>query len=119
VVHTFPASEDPSVAFPQARERTAKLPDAYEKEIARRVGEGAEANAARCGMLDIAGVSIGAAFVGAFAAALVIADLLRLLHGGSSFSVLGVDLRHPDHVRSAPNTAPGAPAPAFMLARGS
>ncbi len=66
-----------------------------EEEIARQVGEGGEAEAARCGMLEIAGVSTGAAFVGAFAATLVVGDLLRLLHGGSSFSVVGVDLRHP------------------------
>lgn len=118
VVNTFPATEDPSIAFPPPRRRAVGvLPDAYEDEIARQVGEGAESDAVRCGMLEIAGVNIGAAFVGAFAATLVITDILRLLHGGPNFSVVSIDLRHPLHLRAVPNTAPGSPAPAFTLAR--
>lgn len=58
------------------------LPEAYEAEIASQVAQGAGEDAARCGLLDIAVVTIGAAFVGAFAASLVVSDLLRLLHGG-------------------------------------
>lgn len=118
VVNTFPAPEDPSLAFPQARARAAAMPDAYEAEIARQVGEGAEADAVRCGLLEIAGVNIGASFVGAFAGTLVIADLLRLLHDGRNFSVVSVDLRDPAHLRAVPNTAPGAPNPAFTFAHG-
>lgn len=121
VVNTFPAPEAPALAFPppKPRPRAAALPDAYEAEIARQVGEGAEAEAVRCGMLDIAGVNIGAAFVGAFAGTLVIADLLRLLHGGPSFSVVSVDMRDPEHLRAVPNPTPGAPDPAFTFARGA
>ncbi|MGH9280452.1 MAG: helix-turn-helix domain-containing protein [Acidimicrobiales bacterium] len=118
VVNTFPAPEAPALAFPQPRPRAGALPAAYEAEIARLVGEGAEVDAVRCGMLDIAGVNIGAAFVGAFAGTLVIADLLRLLHGGPSFSVVSVDLRDPEHLRAVPNPAPGDPAPAFTFASG-
>jgi hypothetical protein len=113
VVHTFPAPEEPSTAFPEPRARPRKLPDAYENEIARQVSAGAEPDAARCGMLDIAGVSIGAAFVGAFAATLVVGDVLRLLADGPSFSVLGVDLRHPENARAVLNRAPGSANPAF------
>ena len=88
-----------------------------EEEIARQVGEGGEAEAARCGMLEVAGVSAGAAFVGAFARLPSWSAIsYRLLHGGSSFSVVGVDLRHPGSVvRAVPDAAPGAPTPAFTL----
>ena len=117
VIHTFPAPEDPTVAFPEPRPRTQALPDAYESEVADRVAKGMDETAARCGLLDIAGVTIGAAFVGSVAACIVVADLLRQLHGGSPFSVVHVDLRHPENLVAVPNRAPGEATPAYTLAR--
>ena len=68
-------------------------------------------------MLDIAGVTVGAAFVGTFASTLVVADVLRLLHGGKDYSVISVDLRSPSGIQAVPNSAPGEyPAPAYTLA---
>jgi hypothetical protein len=119
VVNTFPSPQDPAAAFPPARPRRTPLPDAYEAEIACQVEGGASDEAVRCGILAIAGVNIGAAFVGAFAATLVVSDVLRLLNGGEPFSVVHVDLRHPENLRAVPNTAPGAPTPAFTKARSS
>ena len=43
---------------------------------------------ARCGITEVAGISVGAAFVGAVAGALGVADVLRYLHGGQEFSVV-------------------------------
>jgi hypothetical protein len=119
VINTFPAPEDPTVAFPEPRPRSQTLPDAYEFEVADRVARGMDETAVRCGLLDIAGVTIGAAFVGSVAACLVVGDLLRQLHGGSPFSVVHVDLRHPENLVAVPNRAPAEATPAFTLARPS
>jgi hypothetical protein len=116
VVNTFPSPEDPGVAFLPARPRGTSLPDAYEAEIARQVEAGVADEAVRCGMLPIAGVSIGAAFVGAFAGSLVVSDILRLLHGGESFSVVHVDLRNPENLWAVPNATPGTATPAYTNA---
>jgi hypothetical protein len=69
-------------------------------------------------MLEMAGVTVGAAFVGTVAGSIVIADILRLLHGGNNYSVISVDLRNPAGIRAVPNSAPGEyPNLAYTLAR--
>jgi hypothetical protein len=47
------------------------------------------------------------------------AVLLRQLHGGSPFSVVYVDLRHPANLVAVPNRAPAQATPVFTLARPS
>ncbi len=74
VVHTFPSATSPADAFPDDPRMARPLGEAYEAEIAEQVEAGVEPTAARCGMLDIAGVTVGAAFVGTFASTLVVAD---------------------------------------------
>lgn len=105
------------MAFPEPRPRPQALPPAYESEVADRVATAMDETAVRCGLLDIAGVTIGAAFVGSVAAGLVVGDLLRHLHGGPPFSVVHIDLRHPENVVAVPNRAPAPATPAFTLAR--
>ena len=118
LVHTFPASEGPTIAFTKPPSSTRPLPASYEAEIARQIEAGADGTAARCGMLDIAGVTVGAAFVGTFASALVIGDILRLLHGGTEYSVIAVDLRNPSDIRAVLNSAPGEyVAPLYVRTR--
>ncbi|HVA08753.1 MAG TPA: ThiF family adenylyltransferase [Acidimicrobiales bacterium] len=118
VLHTFPAAKDPADAFPNDPRIPRPLGDAYEAEVARQVKAGTEATAARCGMLDIAGITVGAAFVGTFASTLVVADILRLLHSGANYSVIAVDLRNPGGIRAISNSAPGDfVAPGYTRAR--
>jgi hypothetical protein len=117
VIHTFPAEETPQQAFVGRASVTKALPAAYESEIARQTRAGTEESAARCGMLDIAGVSIGAAFVGALTSTLVIADILRLLHGGPEVAVLALDLRDPEGIRVVPNQAESEAIPPFAVLR--
>lgn len=106
VLHTFPGS-DPAAAFPDDPRAPRRLGDAYEQEIARQVEAGGDDTAARCGILDFAGITVGAAFVGTVASTLVIADILRLLHaGGESYSVIALDLRDPRGIRAVPNSVP-------------
>ena len=93
------------------------LKPAYESEIARQVKGGIEESAARCGLLDLAGVTVGAAFVGTFASTVVVADILRLLHGGENYSVIALDLRAPNQLTAVLNTKPGAgPPPPYTAA---
>lgn len=50
----------------------------------------------RCGMTLLAGKAVGAPFVGATAAALAVAEVLRLLHGGRVNQLIDLDLLCPD-----------------------
>jgi hypothetical protein len=119
VVHTFPAAGDPAAVFaaaPSWGER--ELRPAYQVEIEQQVAAGRDEAAARCGMVDVAGITVGAAFVGAVASTIVIGDLLRLLHiDGRNYSVASLDLRAPHGVRAVPSSLDVAVAPPFTTAR--
>jgi hypothetical protein len=118
VVHTFPGPESTDTAFAEQTALAPALPAAYKEEIQRRIDAGVEESAARCGVLDVAGVTVGAAFVGALTGALTVADLVRELHDGPRYSVLHVDLRQPSDIRAVPNSAPVPPiAAAYTRAR--
>ena len=112
VLHTFPASTGPAEAFIQSARQERGLPSAYEAEIARQTEAGGDETAARCGMLEISGVSVGAAFVGVVASALVVADVVRVLHEGENYSVISLDLREPGRIRAVLNSNPGDHIPA-------
>jgi len=56
----------------------------------------------RCGVTLLAGKAVGAPFVGAAAGTIVIAEVLRLLHGAPVNRLLDVNLVNPDHRRIAP-----------------
>src|SRR3712207_8593817 len=49
-----------------------------------------------CGMTLLAGRAVGAPFVGAAAATLALAEVLRLLHGGPVHQLIDLDLLSPD-----------------------
>ncbi len=103
LVHSFPSAEDPSTAFVEQPSVKTKLSDAYEAEIARQVESGVDETVAQCGMLDIAGITVGASFVGAFASSIVVADILRLLHNGTNYSIVAIDLRDLSGLQAVPN----------------
>ena len=74
--------------------------------------------AIRCGIIEVAGASAGAAFVGCVAATFVLSEVLRFLAGGPRFEVVGVSLRSPDKLQASHNTVKGAPVnPGFIRAR--
>ena len=58
----------------------------------------------RCGIIEVAGASVGAAFVGCVAATFVLSEVLRALAGGPRFEVLGVSLRSPHKPQASNNT---------------
>jgi hypothetical protein len=51
----------------------------------------------RCGMTLLAGKAVGAPFVGATAATIVLSEVLRLLHGGPLHQLIDLDLLSLDH----------------------
>ena len=71
----------------------------------------------RCGVTLLAGKAVGAPFVGAVAATLVISEVLRLLHGGPVHELIDLDLKSPEY-RSAVLTHQdfGALNPGYALA---
>lgn len=95
LIHAFPSQLTPEEAFPTRQAQDRPLVAAYENEIGRRIEQGLEPGTARCGVLELAGATPAAAFVGAIAGALSVADLLRFLHGGPQYETLNVDLRSP------------------------
>lgn len=101
-LHTFPASKhardiwsDTSPSDPQLSQ------PAYRAMI--------EATGDRCGIVRLAGRSIGAPFVGAAAASMVVAELVRLSRGGPRHELASCHLRD----LQGRTVVPGAPWEAF------
>jgi len=57
----------------------------------------ADGSVDQCGMTLLAGKAVGAPFVGAAAASLALAEVLRLLHGGRLHQLVDLDLLDLDH----------------------
>ena len=84
-VHTFPATRSTAETWgsrPQQPEPV--LNGAYAVLMAR--------GANRCGVVQLAGKAVGAAFVGAFTAALAVSEALRVLHGHAPSEVADIDM---------------------------
>lgn len=96
-VHTLPASKPASEIWRQAaqREDVSDRP-AYQRLLHDKVMD-------RCGMTTLAGKAVGAPFVGAVAGTLVVAQLLRHLHGGSMDALIDLDLRCAEQRTAVPN----------------
>jgi hypothetical protein len=69
-----------------------------------------------CGVTMLASRAVGTPFVGAFAGALVIAETLRLLHGGPRYSMVDVGMKDLRYVTAAPSRRETCTNPGFTLA---
>jgi hypothetical protein len=103
-LHTFPASR-------LARQIWGRpIHAASTKSLLRQPAYQALANQQvldECGLVNLAGRTVGAPFVGAVTAALTIAEVLRPLHGGLSYEVIDGDLRSLDSFAAYPNGRAG------------
>lgn len=117
VLHTFPAPVGPAHAFEEVPPRDRRWAEAYQAEVDRQTASGIDRTVARCGMLDVAGVTVGAAFVGTVASTLAVADILRVLHDGENYSIVALDLREPDRIKAIPNPNPGLYIPKYTAAQ--
>jgi hypothetical protein len=101
-VHSFPSSRTAREVFLDGESTGAdeELLDrpAYRAatEEAVRHGNAASLEAARCGLIDVAGRAAGAAFVGAVAATIAISELVRIVNGGDRYETITMNLRTPD-----------------------
>ena len=106
LLHSFPSGIAAEDAWPAAAAPAAPPADrpAY-RDLARRLAgtTGRTSGEIECGVIDLAGRSVGAAFVGCAAAALVVAEALRALAGGPRYEVLGWSLRRPGRPQAAFN----------------
>jgi hypothetical protein len=91
-LHTLPATRPASHIW---REMTDTAPANTSPAYLKLFEEGV---LDRCGMTLLAGKAVGAPFVGAAAASLVVAQVLRVLHGGTPLQLLDLDLQWPEHV---------------------
>ena len=90
-LHTLPGSRPAAEIWSAApTAETVEDRPAYQRLLA----EGA---LDQCGMTLLAGRAVGAPFVGAVAATLVLSEVLRLLHGGRVHQMIDLDLSGLDH----------------------
>lgn len=106
-IHTFPAAGDPADVFAASR---APVEDA--KPAAWAVAAAKD----RCGVLELQGAAVGAAFVGAFAAAFGLAEVLRGLVGAPITAVGGVSLNALGDSDWVTSDQPMAANPGYQLA---
>jgi len=111
LVHAFPSGVRAREAFPRidappATESPLLEQPAYRAEIERLEAAGLSTEAARCGAVEVAGRTVGAAFVGAVASTLGLAEELRALVDGPRFEVLSFSLRS-GSIEAVVNQAPG------------
>jgi hypothetical protein len=90
-LHTLPATRTAAQLWPPTPDAPHPISPAYQALLEQRVVD-------RCGMTLLAGKAVGAPFVGAVAASLVVAQVLRVLHGGAPLQLLDLDLQWPEHL---------------------
>ncbi len=120
LIHSFPSELTPASAFPDEQLAERRQPPVYEAEIRQRIDQGARPSDARCGVVDLAGATAAASFVGAIAGALSVADILRLLHDGQHYASINLDLRSPGNILASIAEGANQPInPGFSLVRGT
>lgn len=108
-LHTLPGpTPAPELWRTRSSDAVATLGEPYKRMVA-------ENRLDQCGATLLAGKAVGAPFVGATAACLAIAELLRPLHGGASTSVIDLDMCALEHRSVVGLVAPlKAPAPPYV-----
>lgn len=107
-LHSFPSALRSREAFAAATRRsTHPGQPAYRAMVGEKIAAGETEGEAECGVLEVAGRTVGASFVGAVAATLVLAEALRMLTRGPLYQVIDLSLRSPQHREVVRNEAPG------------
>lgn len=93
-LHSFPQQRKARDIWGNAAALAASAPEVLDRPAYRNLAaEGAES----CGLVQLAGRTVGAPFVGAIAGALTIAELVRLANGLPVTAVADLHLRNLDH----------------------
>lgn len=125
-VRAFPSGIAPSAAWPAGGDPTlpaSVLARPAYRPAAQRLTEAADGEVdvqddVTCGAVELAGVAVGAAFVGCVAATLVLSEVLRTLHAGPRYQVVDLSLRRldMDMLQAVINPAPSSGNPGFVRA---
>jgi len=96
-LHTLPGPKPASVMWKSLDDtENVEGRPAYEKLLNDRELD-------RCGITLLAGKAVGAPFVGAVAACLAVSEVLRLLHGGTIYQMIDLDLQAVEHRCAVPH----------------
>ena len=97
LIHTLPGEAPASALWKEEGEASQAVADAvaYRKMLD-------EGSLDRCGVTLLAGKAVGAPFVGAVAATLVLGEVLRLLHGGALHRLVDMNLVDLAYFRAVP-----------------
>jgi hypothetical protein len=85
-LHTFPNPRPAAELWPDLPETEAAKRIREQERVARENAVYARMGGDDCGRYDLAGKSIAVPFVGTTAATLVVAETLRLFHGGAAYT---------------------------------
>lgn len=109
-LHTFPAAGSPADIFIAAADDTTgpSVEASPHSPWATAAAEDA------CGIVQLEGASVGAAFVGATAAALGLAEVLRALAGGPPIAIASLTLAAPQHAEFVRGSATATGNPGFQ-----
>jgi hypothetical protein len=91
-LHTFPNPRPASELWPDYSPEEISRRQARQERMARENAAYTGMNEDECGRYDLAGKSIAVPFVGVTAAALVVAETIRLFHGGQSYTNIKLSL---------------------------
>lgn len=120
-LHTFPGSRTAQAVFADGSAATdadelVNQP-AYEKAAADALqrGEHGSTEAAKCGLLNLAGATVAAAFVGTVAGALAVSEMLRLVDG-ERYETVSLELRSPENIQAYSHPEKTAIYPSYTTA---
>ena len=88
-VHTFPGPQNARRRWGGTASHQTPLPVADKPAYEALAHEGMD----ECGITTLAGRTVGASFVGTVAATFMVAELLRMIHGGTGYAIVDGSLR--------------------------
>ncbi len=94
-LHTLPNPRRPEELWPDVDQAEREKQHAHRTRVANENRAYLALDGDECGRYNLAGQSVAVPFVGAAASTLVVAEVLRLLHGGPSYESFKVGLGAP------------------------
>lgn len=91
-LHTLPNPRPVEKLWPDLSDGEAKKQREHQEQVARTTKAYADLHDDECGRFELAGKAVAVPFVGAAAGALVVAEVLRVLHEGVHFTDLKIRL---------------------------
>lgn len=102
-LHTLPNPRTPADLWPDLSKEDEERRATYQERVARENRGYARLGKDDCGRFDLAGKSVAVPFVGVAAGSLVVAEVLRLLHGGPTFSDIKLSVGTPNKAAARMN----------------